>query len=73
MNTTRICICPFCRETIHPEALICRYCQQELAGAGRSGRCRTGWVVALALAGVMAAGTAMLVRGFLEERRHWLE
>lgn len=71
MHTTRTC--PFCRETIHPEALLCRHCQQELPAPARSGRCRAGWLVALTLASVMAAGTAMLVRGFLKERRHWLE
>ncbi|MEW6594339.1 MAG: hypothetical protein AB1413_05645 [Thermodesulfobacteriota bacterium] len=65
--------CPFCRESIHPEALVCRYCQRELADAPGSASCRSGWLVALALAAVVTAGTAMLIRGFLKERRHWLE
>lgn len=65
--------CPFCREAIHPEALVCRSCQRELTPAPNSGKCRGGWLVALALAAVVTAGTAVLVRGYLEERRHWLE
>lgn len=65
--------CPFCHERLHSEELVCRACQQELAAAPRPGKCRTGWLVALSLAAVMAAGTAFLVRGFLEERRHWLK
>lgn len=65
--------CPFCRESIHPEALVCRYCRHELADARVSTTCRSGWFVALALAAVATAGTAMLVHGFLEERRHWLD
>jgi hypothetical protein len=65
--------CPFCREAIHPEASACRYCQRELDPAPPSGKCRSGWLVALALAAVVTAGTAVLIRGFLKERRHWLE
>ena len=65
--------CPFCREALHSEESICRSCQQELTAAPRAGKCRSGWLVALALAAVVTAGTAVLIRGFLKERRHWLE
>lgn len=65
--------CPFCREALHAEELICRSCQRELTAASGAKKCRSGWFVALALAAVVTAGTAVLIRGFLKERRHWLE
>jgi|GEM_PF-4862809 len=64
--------CPFCHEALHAEELICRSCQRELATPPAPGKCRAGWFAAFTLAVAVAAGTAVLIRGFLEERRHWL-
>lgn len=69
----RTSTCPSCREAINAEALACPFCQRELTSVRHGGKCSPGWLVALALAAVVTAGTAVLIRGFLEERRHWLE
>ena len=66
-------ICPFCRETIHREAVVCRYCRRDLQEPPRSTSCSLGWLAALTVAAAVTAGLVALARGYLEERRHWLE
>ncbi|MEW6499887.1 MAG: hypothetical protein ACOY8P_01630 [Thermodesulfobacteriota bacterium] len=65
--------CPFCHAALDRTTSACPSCRQELPAAPPAGKCRSGWLVGLALAAVMAATTAVLVRGFLNERRYWLE
>ncbi|MFH7320398.1 hypothetical protein ACHHRT_07250 [Desulfurivibrio sp. D14AmB] len=66
-------ICTYCREKIHPLAVVCRFCGRDLPPLSPSrGRSRS-WLPAFFLAAATLAGGALLAAEFFRERRNWLE
>ena len=66
-------ICPFCKEHIHGEALVCRYCRRDLPPMKqRRRKVSRGWLTAIAVAGVIVTGATFLAAEFLRERKKWL-
>ena len=64
-------ICPYCKEKIKKNAVICRYCHKELDAAD-NGRCSSAWVFA-GLMGLTIGAAAALGLGYVNERRRWEE
>ncbi|HIJ91005.1 MAG: hypothetical protein OEV89_09905 [Desulfobulbaceae bacterium] len=65
--------CPFCKEDIHTQALVCRYCRRDLPPmAQQGGKTSHGWLAAIVAAGIIASGAAFLAAEFLRERKNWL-
>ena len=65
--------CPFCKEQIHYQALVCRYCTRDLPPKVQSQRKNShGWLAAIIAAGVIVGGAAFLAAEFLRERKNWL-
>jgi hypothetical protein len=64
-------ICPYCKERIKKNALVCRYCHRELEPVEQES-CNSLWVFAgflgLALGAALALGL-----GYVNERRRWEE
>jgi hypothetical protein len=66
-------ICPFCREEIHAQALVCRYCTRDLPSAKQRKRKNShGWLAAITAAGIIVGGGAFLAAEYLRERKNWL-
>jgi hypothetical protein len=76
VNGMRTRICPFCKEDIHFQALVCRYCRRDLPPVAQSAQPQrkpsSAWVAAIAAAGIIAGGAAFLAVEFLRERKNWL-
>ncbi|WP_456433703.1 hypothetical protein [Thermosulfuriphilus sp.] len=64
--------CPFCREKIHPEAVICPYCHREVEPLKGLHPSPWLWIVA-GLTGLGLGAALAIGLGFLRERRRWLE
>jgi len=66
-------ICPFCKEAIHVQAVVCRYCRRDLPPAEQPRRKNShAWLAAIAAAGIIVSGAAFLAAEFLRERKNWL-
>ncbi|MFH1021267.1 MAG: hypothetical protein V1782_11770 [Pseudomonadota bacterium] len=66
-------ICPFCKEQIHDQALVCRYCRRDLPPVKQPRRKNShAWLAALTVAGIIVSGAAFLAAEFLRERKNWL-
>lgn len=72
--TMRTRICPFCKEDIHSQALVCRYCARDLPPPVRENRKHSShaWLAAITAAGIIVSGAAFLASEFLRERKNWL-
>jgi len=63
-------ICPFCKETVKKNAVVCRYCGRDLdvqESCGVSGPCG----LFAALVGLTAGAALALGLGYWKERRRW--
>jgi hypothetical protein len=67
--------CPFCKEKIIHDAIVCRYCTRDLPPEEEpsSEKSPLGWFSTLIVTAVIVSSTALLVVDFLKERRRWLE
>jgi len=65
--------CPFCKEQIHYQALVCRYCTSDLPPQVQRQRKNShGWLAAIIAAGIIVGAATFLAAEFLEERKKWL-
>ncbi len=66
-------ICPFCKEDIHSQALVCRYCRRDLPPMEQPRRNHShAWLAVITAAGIIVSGAAFLAAEFLRERKNWL-
>lgn len=65
-------ICPYCKERVKKDALVCRYCGRELDPDNKCEHdlCSPNWVFA-GFAGLVAGAALALVFGYWKERRRW--
>ncbi len=63
-------ICPYCKEKIKKNAVICRYCHKELKPEDH-GDCGSSLWVFAGLCGLMLGAAAALGLGYVNERRRW--
>lgn len=66
--------CPYCKEKIYSNALVCRYCKRDLpdmATMAQSGS--NNWIPALLASALIVTGTAFLAYEFFKERQNWVE
>jgi len=67
-------ICPFCKEKIYSNALVCRFCKRDLSSYEHVKRSNSlAWVPAVAATAFIVAGAAFLTHEFLKERRSWTD
>ena len=68
--------CPFCKEKIYSNALVCRFCKRDLPDS-RNNEKNSGitlsWVPAVAATAFIVSGAAFLANAFVRERRKWLD
>ncbi|MFH1214945.1 MAG: hypothetical protein V1706_00420 [Pseudomonadota bacterium] len=65
--------CPYCKEKIYSNAIVCRYCKRELPELVYQPVKSTSWVPTLIASALIVSCTAFLVSGFLKERNNWVE
>jgi hypothetical protein len=66
--------CPYCKEKIYSNALVCRYCKRDLpdmATVQRGGE--SNWLPALLASALIVTGSAFLAYGFFKERQNWVD
>jgi len=63
-------ICPYCKERIKKDALICRYCHKEL-DVPEDGNCSSSLWVLAGFVGLFLGAATALGFGYLNERRRW--
>jgi predicted amidophosphoribosyltransferase len=64
--------CPYCKERVKKDALVCRYCGRELDPDNECEHdlCSPNWIFA-GFAGLTAGAALALVFGYWRERRRW--
>jgi len=65
--------CPYCKEKIYSNALVCRYCKRDLPDMAMLQSGSNNWVPALLASALIVTGTAFLAYEFFKERQNWVE
>jgi uncharacterized paraquat-inducible protein A len=65
--------CPYCKEKIYSNALVCRYCKRELPDPTRPRMRSMNWVPAVLATAIIVSGSAFIAYEFLKERRNWVD
>jgi hypothetical protein len=65
--------CPYCKEKIYSNALVCRYCKRDLPDMHAARPHAASWVPALLATAVIFTGAAVLAYEFFKERRNWVD
>ena len=65
--------CPYCKEKIYSNALVCRYCKRDLPDLEPMRSGSANWIPALIASALIVTGTAFFAYGFFKERRDWLD
>ena len=65
--------CPYCKEKIYSNALVCRYCKRELPDPTRPRMRSMHWVPAMLATAIIVSGSAFIAYEFLKERRNWVD
>jgi ribosomal protein L32 len=65
--------CPYCKEKIYSNALVCRYCKRDLADMAEEQMGSAGWIPALLVSALIVTSTAFFAYGFFKERQNWVD
>lgn len=65
--------CPYCKEKIYSNALVCRYCKRDLPDMATIEGRSNNWIPALIASALIVTGTAFFAYGFFKERQDWLD
>ncbi len=65
-------VCPYCKERIKKDAVICRYCHKEL-DLGKEDTCSSSLWVFAGFVGLALGAAAALGLGYVSERKRWEE
>lgn len=65
--------CPYCKEKIYSNALVCRYCKRDLPANENLPKRNHNWIPTLLATAFLVTGLAFLTHEYLKERQTWLE
>lgn len=65
--------CPYCKEKIYSNALVCRYCKRDLPNMATAQRESSNWILALLASALIVTSAAFVAYEFLKERRNWVD
>ncbi|MEW6520383.1 MAG: hypothetical protein AB1461_13310 [Thermodesulfobacteriota bacterium] len=65
--------CPYCKEKIYSNALVCRYCKRDLPDMATLPSGSNNWIPALLASALIVTGTAFLAYEFFKERQNWVD
>ncbi|MBU4260399.1 MAG: LPXTG cell wall anchor domain-containing protein [Proteobacteria bacterium] len=65
--------CPYCKEKIYSNALVCRYCKRDLPDMTLPQTGSSNWIPALLASALIVTGTAFFAYEFFKERQNWVD
>jgi hypothetical protein len=65
--------CPYCKEKIYSNALVCRYCKRDLPDPSAPPIRSLNWIPAVLATAIILTGSAIVTYEFLKERQNWVD
>jgi len=65
--------CPYCKEKIYSNALVCRYCKRDLPDMTMAQTGSNNWIPALLASALIVTGAAFFAYEFFKERQNWVD